>query len=164
MKCAALQHRGFAAGSDHRCCCSRHAPTAWSRRQFLSAFAVSVAGAILKSNRSFAQTLTGNRNVHRVDVHHQIVPPQYIAEEPVRKWLMSQTVNRQTILEWTPAKAIEEMDKDGIATAVSSISVPGVWFDDVALGRRLARDWNEYGASLMRTCSRPINTALRLSR
>jgi predicted TIM-barrel fold metal-dependent hydrolase len=73
-----------------------------------------------------------------------------MAAEPVRKWLLSQTVNRQTILDWTPARAIEEMDQNGIATAVSSIAVPGVWFEDVALGRRLARDWNDYGASLAR--------------
>jgi len=152
MKNPALQHCDLAVGGDPRCCCHRHGPSGASRRQLLSAFAIAAAGVILESNRSFGQTSLppGDQKPRRIDVHHHIVPPQYIAEEPVQKWLMSQTVNRQTILEWTPAKAVEEMDKDGIATAVSSISVPGVWFDDAALGLRLARDWNEYGASLMR--------------
>lgn len=105
---------------------------------------------MLGSRPLFAQTSvpSGKRRRDLIDVHHHIVPPKYIAAEPVRKWLMSQTVNRQTILEWTPEKAVEEMDEDGVATAVSSIAVPGVWFDDVALGRSLSRDWNEYAAAL----------------
>lgn len=148
LKHPALQHGVL---TDHCHCCRCETPSSTSRRQFLAAVAMSATGTLLASRRSFAQSATPSSKPepYRIDVHHHIVPPQYIAEEHVRKWLMTQTVNRQTILEWTPEKAIEEMDKDGIATAVSSISVPGVWFDDVDLGRRLARDWNEYAASLM---------------
>ncbi len=148
LKNPALQH---GVPRDRCRCCHCDTLSGASRRQFLSALAVSAAGALLESRRSFAQPAgpSSKPEPYRIDIHHHIVPPQYIAEEHVHKWLMSQTVNRQTIIEWTPEKAIEEMDRDGIATAVSSISVPGVWFDDVDLGRRLAREWNEYAASLM---------------
>lgn len=50
---------------------------------------------------------------------------------------------------WTPAKSIDAMDKAGIATSMTSISEPGVWFDgDNAAAQRLARECNEYGARM----------------
>jgi predicted TIM-barrel fold metal-dependent hydrolase len=42
------------------------------------------------------------------------------------------------------------MDAAGIALAIGSISIPGVWFGDVGLARRMARDWNDYAATVVR--------------
>jgi predicted TIM-barrel fold metal-dependent hydrolase len=78
----------------------------------------------------------------RIDVHHHILPPRYMAElatlapaEKLQPW-------------WTPAQSIEDMDKNGITTAITSLTQPAVWFDDVATARRLARESNDYAAAL----------------
>ena len=41
------------------------------------------------------------------------------------------------------------MDRAGVATAVLSITNPGLWFEDKEAARRLARACNEYGATLV---------------
>lgn len=56
----------------------------------------------------------------------------------------------KTVNEWTPARAIEEMDRNDIRTAVTSISNPGAWIGTVEQGRRLSRICNEFGAKMGR--------------
>jgi predicted TIM-barrel fold metal-dependent hydrolase len=86
----------------------------------------------------------------RIDVHHHFFPPKYAAEEPDRI-LADATGNypRSSLLEWHPEISLEEMDKNGVATAILSVTTPGVWFGDVAQARRLARVCNEYGAQVI---------------
>jgi predicted TIM-barrel fold metal-dependent hydrolase len=52
------------------------------------------------------------------------------------------------LFSWTPEKALDEMDKYGIATGMGSVPLPGVWLGDVQQGRTVARKWNEYTAQL----------------
>jgi predicted TIM-barrel fold metal-dependent hydrolase len=40
------------------------------------------------------------------------------------------------------------MDKAGVATSITSVTTPGLSFADVPLGRRLARECNDYAAKL----------------
>jgi len=46
---------------------------------------------------------------------------------------------------WTAAEHVQMMDRQGIATALLSISSPGVYFGDVTATRDLAREVNEAG-------------------
>jgi len=77
---------------------------------------------------------------HRIDIHHHVAPPKYIEE--MRALLQPPTIA------WTPEKTFADMDEAGVATAITSITTPGVWIGDNAQGRRVARECNEYSARL----------------
>jgi predicted TIM-barrel fold metal-dependent hydrolase len=88
---------------------------------------------------------------HRIDVHHHMEPPGYI------KAVGAERVYRQSngrvppgLVSWSPQQALEAMEQAGVATAINSLSSPGIWFGDVELSRRLAREANDYGARLAR--------------
>src|SRR5436190_20942826 len=55
---------------------------------------------------------------HRIDTHHHIAPPKFIDE--MRSLLQPPT------LAWSIEKSIEDMDKAGVATSITSITTPGV--------------------------------------
>jgi predicted TIM-barrel fold metal-dependent hydrolase len=86
---------------------------------------------------------------HRIDIHHHIYPPAYFtkAAEHIRSVTHA---FYPRLLEWTPSKALEVMDRDGIATAIVSISAPGIWFGDAAAAAALARECNDYAAQMAR--------------
>ncbi|HWW50164.1 MAG TPA: amidohydrolase family protein [Verrucomicrobiae bacterium] len=127
-----------------------------SRRQFLGILASLGSSAALSGVPLVAQMTSPapgsaptTSKPHRIDVHHHFLPPRYMAEEHERlKFAHNLSANQ--LLSWTPSQALEVMDKNGIATAVASISTPGVWYGDVAAARRLSREWNEYAAEQIR--------------
>jgi 6-methylsalicylate decarboxylase len=86
---------------------------------------------------------------HRIDTHHHIFPPRYLAKERERIVGVAPTYAKE-MLEWTPQASLDVMDAGGIATAVTSISTPGVWFGDAKASRQLARDCNDYAAQIAR--------------
>jgi len=110
------------------------------RRTFLTGLAAVGAGLLVGSGRVEAQAPPMAR---RVDVHHHLAPPRYIAELAPRKLLQPVSLN------WTPARSLEDMDRAGVATAITSITTPGIWFGDGGDARRLARECNEYAARLV---------------
>jgi predicted TIM-barrel fold metal-dependent hydrolase len=79
----------------------------------------------------------------RIDVHHHVLPPAYL--EATRQQRLGEFTP-----EWSPQRSIDDMDANGIATSVTSLIQPQVWFDDLDLGRRLAREANDYAATLAR--------------
>ncbi len=85
-----------------------------------------------------------NAAPHRIDVHHHISPPAYIAELDPK----GIPLTRET-RDWTPAQSIELMDKGGVQVSLTSITTPGLWFGDAALSRKLARACNDYAAKLV---------------
>jgi 6-methylsalicylate decarboxylase len=90
-----------------------------------------------------------NHMTHRIDTHHHIYPPAYLEKAGEHIRVVTHALYPRLVA-WTPARAIESMDKDGIATAIASISTPGVWFGDDKAACALARDCNEYAAQLAR--------------
>jgi len=78
---------------------------------------------------------------YRIDTHHHIAPPKFV--EDMRALLLPPT------LTWSIEKSIEDMDKAGVATSITSITTPGVWIGDNAQGRRVARECNDYAARLV---------------
>jgi predicted TIM-barrel fold metal-dependent hydrolase len=85
---------------------------------------------------------------HRVDVHHHILPPEYVAA--VGDARIGPLILSGRTPSWSPQLSIEAMDRNGIATAVTSISAPGLWFGDLHATRSLARHCNEYAATIRR--------------
>jgi predicted TIM-barrel fold metal-dependent hydrolase len=81
----------------------------------------------------------------RIDVHHHLVPPEYIQRVHPRAKLQAPLLN------WTPQVSLDDMDEAGVATSILSLTTPGVDFGNEAESRDLARACNEYAAGLMRT-------------
>ena len=104
-----------------------------NKRQFLAALAALGAAPL------WAQAPERRQ---RIDVHHHILPPEYMSAIATRRNVPAP--------DWSPARSLEEIDRAGIGTAMLSLVQPGVWFGDVAEGRRLARTTNDYGARLVR--------------
>ena len=50
---------------------------------------------------------------------------------------------------WSVEQVLEVLDRKGIASTVSSISSPGVYFGDVAFAVRLSRECNEFSARMV---------------
>jgi 6-methylsalicylate decarboxylase len=82
----------------------------------------------------------------RVDVHHHILPPDYV--KAVGDAAIGAPNNRPTGPSWSIADSIETMDKFGIQTAFTSISSPGIPLDDAKAVQRTARGCNDFAKQM----------------
>lgn len=85
---------------------------------------------------------------YRVDVHYHHIPPFWLNDPDVRRTMAPQVVELAEA--WSPVAALEEMDKNLVRTAVTSVSNPGIWFGDPRRSRDLARASNDYATNLAR--------------
>lgn len=83
----------------------------------------------------------------RIDVHAHFVPDFY--REAAVAAGHSRPDGIPAFPEWSAQAAIESMDAVGVATALLSISSPGVHFGDDSAARALARRVNDAGAELV---------------
>ena len=86
----------------------------------------------------------------RIDVHHHFLPPKHMARE-AKRLTRAHSMPSQQLLSWSPQRALDTMEANGIATAIASISTPGVWFGDGSEAPALARAWNDYAAEQVRS-------------
>lgn len=113
-----------------------------SRRGFMAGLAAAAAAPALAQEAKPAAP-------KRIDVHHHCFPPTWFAAK--RDMVLASSDNNPEIMTgWTPARAIETMDRNGVAAGVVCISNPGVWFGDPAEARALQRGCNEYMAGMAR--------------
>src|SRR4051812_11187412 len=92
---------------------------ALSRRTVLGgAAALGLSGAAgLAPRTSLAQAPAASAGKpHRIDIHHHIAPPKYVAE--FRNEL------QPPVIAWSVSKSLDDMDKSGVATAITSVNTP----------------------------------------
>jgi 6-methylsalicylate decarboxylase len=80
----------------------------------------------------------------RIDVHAHYLPPGYL--ETAMAALKGIPDGMPRMPDWEPETALAMMDRQGIATAMLSVSSPGVYFGSVDAARSLARTVNEFAA------------------
>jgi len=81
----------------------------------------------------------------RIDVHHHIIPPAFVSAME-RRGIAK--VAGAPLPKWTPSASLQVMDANGIATAITSLSAPGVYFGDRQEAVDLARRCNEFAAEM----------------
>lgn len=77
----------------------------------------------------------------RIDVHHHFYAPEYLA-------VMGDMAKRPMVRDWSVARSLEEMDKNGVGTAVLSLSPPGLHHVGADETRHLARAVNEHATTM----------------
>ena len=104
--------------------CPDCVPAGSSRRQFLAGVGAAAVAAMLPAPAARAQ---GAKTL--IDTHSHFYPPSYLAMQ--LEWEGKRNIPPyKAMVDWSPARLIELMDKDGIRTAVMSLaSTPGLWFD-----------------------------------
>jgi predicted TIM-barrel fold metal-dependent hydrolase len=89
------------------------------------------------------------RGSRRIDVHQHFVSPSFHAFLTAKNSPAAPIPGIAAWRDYSPSRAVAELDRVGIETAMLSITAPGVWFGDAAEAGRLAREMNEYAAERM---------------
>ncbi len=109
------------------------------RRKFLTGLTAPGAGALLSgcqtAGTGTAGAGTAGGKPHRIDVHHHFASPGYSA---------ALKLQMRGHAKWSVEASLEEMDKSGIATSITSLLNPGipVWSGDAPMARKVAREAN----------------------
>ena len=108
-----------------------------TRRDVLRAGAAAIATAGMPSS-VFAQA-----KPHRIDVHHHIAPPSWLAAMDI--------IGRADfpLKNWSIQKTLDDMDKAGIAISMTSPTTPQVTPLGQAVAVRIARESNEYAKKMV---------------
>jgi predicted TIM-barrel fold metal-dependent hydrolase len=121
----------------------------FTRRKFLKGAAALGACSLLPVGNSSAQTPAA-APANRIDVHQHYLSPEYFALL-TRRNAVTPVPGYAIWRDYTPDRALEAMDRAGVATAIVSqfSRAAGVSFADIDEGRRVSREMNEYAAAKM---------------
>ena len=127
------------------------------RRAALLGTAATVAAGLAKPFLALAadsakaadnERVQGARAVpRRIDTHSHVMPPAWA------EWLRTQPRYRGPHMSFSKEAMLDAYEKNGIETAILSISTPGVWLGpgtDLSASKTLARKLNEFCAGLVR--------------
>ena len=91
-----------------------------------------------------SRTKDADAGAGKIDVHFHLIPDFY--REAVYAAGKGPAIGRYP--DWSPALALDIMDRHGIAVALTSVAQPGVQFLDKPAALKLARQCNDYAADL----------------
>jgi len=103
--------------------------------------APSPLAASLEPSRRSAQREGGSFT--RIDTHHHVFPPPYIAA------LIEGKQDAQIARAWSVARTLDDMERAGVETSILSVTQPAVAFAPPEIARRVARESNEWVAKLV---------------
>jgi len=115
---------------------------ALNRRKFIAGAAAMATVGLGKPDSAAAQTAEATKPF-RIDIHHHLSPPAYIAASNANNF------GDPLMKNWTPEKSLEDMDKAGVAVAILSVTTPALNFTSGEPARKLARECNDYAAKLV---------------
>ena len=112
-----------------------------SRRQFLANVGLAGIAAAIPGSFAFGQGAKP-ASAAKFDVHFHAAPPVWLnaygdAGGDARRFVS-----------WSPSRSVEQMDKEGCAVAMISITTPGVWVPGSKDPIKMARECNEYMAKM----------------
>ena len=108
-----------------------------NRRRFLACG----ASAVVAQGAQVSASKAHESKPYKVDVHHHFLPPRHL-----ERILALRESGRPP--QWSAEMSLDQMDRNGVATAVVSIVQPGIWFGNNEEARGLARMCNEYGTQM----------------
>lgn len=116
-----------------------------SRRQFIAGVSA-LAAAVALPAKAIAQA-----RPELIDTHCHFYPPEY--QKPWLSWEEQRKLPHfPGQVAWSKLKTVEDMDKNGVRTAVLSLaSTPGLWFDLAAPEAvKMVRVCSDFGAEMVR--------------
>jgi predicted TIM-barrel fold metal-dependent hydrolase len=116
------------------------APRDPQRRRVLVGLGALATGAALRGAASFAASEAAAP--FRIDVHSHLAPPAWVQK------LTPEGVVLPPMANWSVQRHLDDMDRAGVATAITSVTAPGLWLADREAARALARACNDYAATL----------------
>jgi 6-methylsalicylate decarboxylase len=118
-----------------------------SRRRFLAGAGALGAAAMVLAGFARGQGAGGRV----IDTCFHYFPPTYLQVQTEFEGKRNIQPNA-AVTGWTRSKALEELDKSGVRTAVLSLaSTPGTWFDvDAPAASRMARLCQDFAAEMVR--------------